>query len=75
MRFGSIVLAIALLLTMLCATNAALADECEPGQHKFDKYEIVKQPTCTEDGSRKVYCSICGYYYGEEPIISGTAMK
>jgi hypothetical protein len=69
MRFGSIVLAIALLLTMLCSIPAALADECEPGQHKFDKYEIVKQPTCTEDGSRKVYCSICGYYYGEEPII------
>ena len=42
--------------------------ECE---HNYDSEEIVKQPTCTEDGKKNLICSACGDVQTETITASG----
>ena len=57
------VLAIALSLALVACGNAGgddskAAEECK--KHTWGDWEVVQPATCTEDGSQKRTCSVCG---------------
>ena len=40
-------------------------EENEDHIHSFGKWELVKEPTCTEAGEKRRYCTICDTYEGK----------
>lgn len=63
-----VVIALAIACILCIGMCSAIADTCEDGKHQYNKYVTIENPTCTKEGSRAVYCSICNDYKGVEPI-------
>ncbi|MBR0229672.1 MAG: hypothetical protein IJQ62_15100 [Clostridia bacterium] len=63
-----LVLFTAVLALLLGLTAIAMADGCDVHGSMGYSYNVTKQPTCTETGSRDKYCVACGQKIGTEEI-------
>lgn len=63
-----VVLFTAVLALLLGLTAIAMADGCDVHGSMGYSYNVTKQPTCTETGSRDKYCVACGQKIGTEEI-------
>ncbi len=50
-----------IVFSAICGVSAFAACGKDTHTHEYGEWEVITAPTCTEEGTRKHVCSVCGY--------------